>query len=313
MFTYVMPKRESIRKLNKRKMQLLKIFLMLSLLANTSTAEEISKALSPSFLGSHEIVFSYDGENNDEKSLTAELNLEYGERMALPVRCDPEGGQPALSDSYSLTLPNGHKVLVITCSYGLDHAGLGIKGTQYISYVLKEALSSVESVEKLERLISGYEGAVEEGSAQYYFYHTSEMAKQKLKDGEFDSPNLIRQVMLARLTGRDYEAIRSYASESNIEAVIKKLPRNKSDIFTYNDIGYALAEASEFDIALEVLGNVEKIAPERTVLMLNIADALWGAGRQDEARRYYEKYYSKMKSSAKEKLIPARVTARLWR
>src|SRR5690606_33395256 len=124
-----------------RKMKLLNIFIMLSILANTSTADEISKALSPRFLGSHEIVFSNDGENNDEKSLTAELNLEYGERIGLPVQCDPEGGRPALSDSYSLALPNGPKLLVITCSYGLNHAGLGIKGTQYISYVLKEALS----------------------------------------------------------------------------------------------------------------------------------------------------------------------------
>ncbi|MBU0854589.1 MAG: hypothetical protein KKF76_19725 [Gammaproteobacteria bacterium] len=292
-------------------MNFIKPLIISILLVNTSVAEELIKPLSPSFLGSHEIHFSNTASDGDEKALTAELIQEGGQRMVLPVRCNPEGGEPSLSSSYSLALPDGPNALVITCSYDLDHSGLGLKGTQYISYVFKEASGSIERVETLEQLISGYEGDAEKGERQYYFYPTSELAKQKLKDGETDSPKLIHQVVLTRLANRDYEAIRSYTSNRKNMETIRKPPTAKRDISIYNDIGYALAEANELDLALCVLRNVEEISPERTVLMLNLADVLWEKGLQEEAKPYYQQYYSKMENIGKKRLVPMRVMTRL--
>lgn len=269
------------------------LFLCLALNCN-SIAGELSKNLTASFFGSHGIHFSYTSVGNDEKPLTAALILEDGQRVGPPVRCDPEGGQPSLSGSYTLTLAEGTNALVISCSYSLNHSGLGIKGTQYVSYVFKEAPASIERVEKLERLISGYEGTAEAEERQYYFYPTTELAKQKLIDGKNDSPKLIHQIIITRLANRDHEAIRYYASDRNNTETIRKPLTAKREISIYNDIGYALAEANELDLALYVLRNVEDISPERTVLMLNLADVLWKKGLQEEAKRYYQKYYSKM-------------------
>lgn len=231
--------------------------------------------------------------------------------MILPVQCDPEGGEPSLSDSYSVNLSDGSEALIITCSYHLDHSGLGIKGVQYTSFVLAETSSSLERKESLEGLISGYEGATEEGAKDYFFYNTKELATQKLKDGEVDSPALIQRILLSRLADHDYEAITSYASDENIRATITRAPISKADVTSYNDIGFALAEAGDFDLALRVLRNVENIVPDRTVLLLNLADALWAKEQQREAETYYQKYHVKMKRAGKEKLIPTRVTARL--
>ncbi|MCQ4259895.1 tetratricopeptide repeat protein [Stutzerimonas stutzeri] len=292
-------------------MNFLKSLIISILIVNTSVAEELFKHLSPSFLGSHEIHFSYTATGGEEKALLAELLKEDGQRMTIPVRCEPEGGEPSLSSSYSLALPDGPNALVITCAYDLDHSGLGLKGTQYISYVLKEASESIERMETLEHLISGYEGTAEEKQRQYYFYPTSELAKQKLKDGKIDSPKLIHQIILTRLASRDYEAIRTYVSNTHVEEIIRKPPSAERNISIYNDIGYALAEASEFDLALCVLRNLEEISPERTVLMLNLADVLWEKGLQEEAKPYYHKYFSKMENIGKKRLVPMRVMSRL--
>lgn len=292
-------------------MNLLKSLLISILLVNISVAEDLTQHLSPRFFGSNEIQFSYSVTDGGEKALTAALILEGEHRVFLPAQCDPEGGQPSLSSAYSLALPDGTSALVITCSYELNHSGLGIKGTQYVSYVFKELAGSIVRAEALERLISGYEGTAEQEEKQYFFYRKSELSKRKLKDGKIDSVELIHKVVLDRLEDHDYGAIRAYASDEKIEITVSKPPVNKSEIPIYNDIGYALAEARDFDLALEVLLNVEDIAPERTVLMLNIADSFWGKGLQEKAKNYYAKYASKMKKCGRDKLIPSRVTARL--
>jgi len=278
---------------------------------NNSAANELTKKLSPSFFGSEEIIFSYRPINRDERSLTAALLLKNGQRMDLPVQCDPEGGEPSLSDAYSAKLSDGSEALVITCAYHLDHSGLGIKGFQYISFVLAETSTSLERKENLESLISGYEGSTEDGTQEHFFYNEQALAKQKLKDGEIDSPALIHQVLLSRLAERDYEAIKSYASEKNTKAIITRTPIPKTNVSSYNDIGYVLAEANHLDLALRVLRNVENTSPDRTVLMLNIADVLWKKEQRKEAESYYKKYYVKMKIAGKEKIIPNRVAERL--
>ncbi|SDL98770.1 tetratricopeptide repeat protein [Pseudomonas indica] len=289
---------------------LISLFLYIAII-NISTAGELTKKLSPSIFGSEEIVFSYRPVDGDERSLTAALFLKNGQRMNLPVQCDPEGGEPSLSDSYSVKLSDGSEALIITCSYHLDHSGLGIKGVQYTSFVLAETSSSLERKESLEGLISGYEGTTEEGAKDYFFYNTKELATQKLKDGEVDSPALIHRVLLSRLADHDYEAITSYVSDEDIRTTITRTPISKADVTSYNDIGFALAEVGKFDLALHVLRNVENIAPDRTVLMLNLADTLWAKEQQKEAKPYYKKYYIKMKSAGKEKSIPTRVMERL--
>lgn len=291
---------------------LISLFLYITLI-NISAAGELTKKLSPSILGSEEIVFSYRPVDGDERSLTAALVLKNGQRMNLPVQCAPEGGEPSLSDSYSVKLPDGSEALIITCSYHLDHSGLGIKGVQYTSFVLAETSNSLERKENLEGLISGYEGTTEEGAREQFFYNTKELATQKLKDGEVDSPALIHRVLISRLVDHDYEAITSYASDDNIRTTITRTPISKADATSYNDIGFTLAEVGELDLALRVLRNVENIAPDRTVLMLNLADVLWAKEQQREAKTYYQKYHAKMKRAGKEKLIPTRVTARLKR
>ncbi|WP_143518084.1 hypothetical protein [Pseudomonas sp. PIC25] len=219
-----------------------------------ATEGETTKKLSPSISGGKEVVFSHNPKTN---SLTAALALENGQRMILPVQCDPEGGEPSLSDSYSVKLPDGSEALIITCSYHLDHSGLGITGVQYTSFVLAETSNSLERKENLEGLISGYEGTTEEGAREHFFYNTKELATQKLKDGDVDSPALIHRVLLSRLVDHDYEAITSYASDDNIRTTITRTPISKADATSYNDIGFALAEVGELDLALRVLRNVE--------------------------------------------------------
>lgn len=77
----------------------------------------------------------------------------------------------------------------------------------------------------------------------------------------------------------------------------------------YNDFGYALAEAGQYDEAYRLLAEVERSFPNRVVLKLNIADVLWELDK-DRSAVYYKEYVGMMQKAGKAKLIPTKALER---
>ena len=80
-------------------------------------------------------------------------------------------------------------------------------------------------------------------------------------------------------------------------------------IVILNDYGFFLEQSSD-SRAAEILSITVALDPERTVAFLNLADALWKAGRKAEAAVNYREYARLMKAKGFEKQIPSRVTER---
>lgn len=78
-----------------------------------------------------------------------------------------------------------------------------------------------------------------------------------------------------------------------------------------NDLAFFLAEGGDNYNAMKLYLEVEKSAPSRVVLKLNIADALWIDGKTSEAKKYYSDYKSIMEKTERSKLIPEHVKNRL--
>lgn len=89
-------------------------------------------------------------------------------------------------------------------------------------------------------------------------------------------------------------------------------PVNNNNYRNYNDIGYYLStKYGRDEEAISIYKEVEKLHPNRTVLMLNIADSYWKLGDLDLAKIYYKKYIKRMQEINKEKRIPKFVFKRI--
>lgn len=61
---------------------------------------------------------------------------------------------------------------------------------------------------------------------------------------------------------------------------------------------------------IAMLAHVIRRDPTRMVAYLNLADALWRNGKDDQAAEYYQQYLQKMKAAGKHRAVPARVIER---
>jgi uncharacterized protein YecT (DUF1311 family) len=86
--------------------------------------------------------------------------------------------------------------------------------------------------------------------------------------------------------------------------------KTEKDAAMLNDLGYAMSESNLLSGAYLILSEVEKAAPNRIVLKINIADTLWEMNQKKKATEYYRQYISAMKSAGKSSSIPDRAVAR---
>ncbi len=76
------------------------------------------------------------------------------------------------------------------------------------------------------------------------------------------------------------------------------------------DYGLFLVRAKKFEEAVAVNGDLVKFAPEVVGPRLQLGDALFELGRQEEAKTAYREYQSSMTKAGKEDQIPSRVRER---
>jgi hypothetical protein len=76
-----------------------------------------------------------------------------------------------------------------------------------------------------------------------------------------------------------------------------------------NDYGFFLEQSSD-PRAVGILSRTIILDPGRAVAFLNLADALWKAGKRTEAAADYREYARLMKEKGVEKMIPSRVMER---
>lgn len=248
-------------------------------------------------------------------SISAVLNTgEIKGKILIPDICEPEGGNPQIVHTFkkSHSQSNGG-ILALTCKYFINHSGLGIKGNLYQAKIYEINENDFLELRPLEKELSGYEGSSESGLYSYYFYTSKDSFSQKLNlllDGQkSDSLTLAHAIAMERLATGDSDAIASYLSEDKINELIAIYPITPARAAPYNDIGFALAESGKNEEALSLLLSIEKVTPNRTVLLLNIADAYWPSDKT-KAKEYYLRYYGSMIAVGKEKLIPPRVYER---
>ena len=103
-------------------------------------------------------------------------------------------------------------------------------------------------------------------------------------------------------------------------------PENRSAEYTamVNDFAYYQMAPTDADDAINfekrrvrvdygvvaMLAHVIRRDPTRMVAYLNLADALWRNGKDDQAAEYYQQYLQKMKAAGKHRAVPARVIER---
>ncbi len=86
---------------------------------------------------------------------------------------------------------------------------------------------------------------------------------------------------------------------------------NKSTVQKYNDIGFFLLEAKQYEQAIYILENVLYKYPNRIVAYINLGDAYWGLDNKSDAKEAYKKYIELMKANGKQSKIPQRIYNRV--
>ncbi|RON38907.1 hypothetical protein BK666_29330 [Pseudomonas frederiksbergensis] len=255
----------------------------------------------------------YEVGSEGHQTLRGEILLAGGKNIQLPDACEYEGGAAQLYDAYTMS---ADKIFfVFTCKWAVMHPRINLKGSDFISYVYSsDEVNKLTNNKELSSSVSGYEGSLEEGGSDFYWYSTRELASRKLKETvggtKWDSLELSHEIVLARLKDKDYEALKAYLTKERLEKLLKNYPLSKANSGIYNDFGFALGESRSDEAAYGVLARVEMISPERVVLKLNIADVLW-ASDKDKSKKYYLDYIEAMKSKNKESLVPVRVLERV--
>jgi hypothetical protein len=289
------------------------LYFLLACFSSRAIAEDQYLTLDVKFLGADRIKFSqYATVGGD--GVRGELSVQGGGLVELPGRCEPEGGDPDVLTAFSVK-EREESILVYVCRWRVDHSGLGIKGTDYRGYVYGEdGAGGVKEKKYLEKDLGGYEGSNEGGGRGYFYYSNVDILKQKVKElvtgRGIDSLAIAHAVILERLADLDSDGIENYLSNERLETLLKNEPLRAANVGYYNDLGYALGQIGAFSASYDLLKRVEEVTPNRLVLKLNIADALWGMNDKVGARKYYSAYISGMKAAGKEKKIPGEILGR---
>lgn len=276
-----------------------------------SSAESKVYTLDPAFNTAGKVEFlTVEGDRG--QTLKGKLIALNGKSYGIPDTCEPEGGDADLNDAF--TVKGKKTYFLFTCAWPVQHSGIGLNGKQFETFVYTaNDLTSLEKIQSMSQILSAYEGSLEEGGNSYAWYKQRKLAIEKITEIESgktaDSLVLAHDIVLIRLKDMDYDAIKSYLSTERLERLNLDYPLGPSTVVAYNDFGYALAQAGEYDKAYRLLAQVEKNFPDRVVLKLNIADVLW---EMDKARStvYYKSYVDLMTKAGKTKLIPAKAIER---
>lgn len=294
----------------KKKIIALSIVLPLSAQVSASALD-----LNPSFGDAKSIEFTYSDFPSGDKSLSATLVAELpANTTQIDDICEPEGGDATIGNVATVARNSTHgDILAATCVYKMNHSGIGLVGTQFQVKIFEKKDKAIKQLTSEEEPLSGFEGRSEDGGESFYFYKKPEFFKEKLKlvaaGQKSDSIDLAHAIALEILKNESAEAAGEYLSGELINSLSKNHPLTENNVSLYNDIGYVLVEAKKMDQALSILLPIEKIAPQRIPLYLNIADAYWPS-KKEEAKIYYEKYQTLMIDKDKQKLIPERVKER---
>lgn len=93
-----------------------------------------------------------------------------------------------------------------------------------------------------------------------------------------------------------------------LKAIKSCYPISNGNIIVYNDIAFYLLDTGQLQFSLELINEILKISPSRTVAWLNLADNYWQLDEKSKAKEAYEKYIELMKSQNKDlSKIPQRV------
>lgn len=293
-------------------MAMWKIYLTLLFWSSVSVSSD-SKiySLSPAFNGVDTVEFVEQSERGGQ-SLKGYLISKDGRRYSIPDVCEPEGGDAELIDAY--TVKGKEIYFLFTCAWRLRHSGIGVNGTLYETFVYTgKNQGAIIKETKFSRSLSGYEGTLEGGGSSYAWYWSRKTARKKILEIEAkssaDSLVLSHSIVLSRLGGGDYEAVKFYLSMERIQKLLRYFPMSEATVTAYNDFGYALGRSGDEVMAYRVLREVEKFSPDRVVLKLNIADVLWRFDKE-KSKAYYKEYVVLMRQAGKEKLIPLSVFER---
>lgn len=275
-------------------------------------ADEKIVNLDPVFGFSQSARFYYVGSQGNQ-TLHGELLVAGKGSTQFPDVCEHEGGDAQLYDAYTVSADN--TFFVFTCSWVVMHPGINLKGTDFVSYVYSDKeIRNLVNNKKLASSISGYEGSLEEGGGDYFWYSTRALASKKLKEvahgARQDSLGLSHEIVLVRLKDKDYEALKSYLTQDKLDSLFREDPVSKVNSGIYNDLGFALGEAGSNKLSYSLLSKVEAVSPERVVLKLNIADVLWDSDKV-KSKRYYQDYVAAMRAQGKERLVPSRAIERI--
>ena len=267
--------------------------------------------LNPAFNGMGAVEFVAQSDRGGQ-SLKGCLISKDGRRYSIPDVCEPEGGDAELIDAY--TVKGKEIYFLFTCAWRLRHSGIGFNGTLYETFVYSGTnQGAIIKETKFSRSLSGYEGTLEGGGSSYAWYWSRKIAKKKMLEIEAkksaDSLLLSHSIVLSRLGDGDYDAIKFYLSMDRIQKLLRYFPMNEATVTAYNDFGYALGRSGDEVMAYRVLRKVERFSPDRVVLKLNIADALWKSDKE-KSKAYYKEYVVLMRQAGKEKLIPLSVFER---
>jgi hypothetical protein len=88
-------------------------------------------------------------------------------------------------------------------------------------------------------------------------------------------------------------------------------PQDRKIVGEFNDYGFYLAEAGRYKDAIDVLGEVVDVDPDRLPAYLNLADAQYAAGDKAAAKANYAEYRKRMAAAGKADKVPPRVAERL--
>lgn len=130
---------------------------------------------------------------------------------------------------------------------------------------------------------------------------------------EYSDPRLIQQ--FNQLTNYK-EILKKDPSKITIYDAIILSQNVENDVLKINDFAYELYKKNQFLFSGIILKSITSKFPDRTVSLLNYADAIWmhyyySPSNQKKSIYFYQKYKSVMIKNKKENLIPSYIEQRI--
>lgn len=305
--------------------------------SESESASEYASESDPEFWQRTELL-SIEGIENFSNSNYDYIQVWYKEgELELDVYCAGEiawkkvfGNCPsgivnlsADQDMLTVSWRDGDGPVWHTDRYRLGHKSLNLVSSQIVDAYAQQM------DEQLEAVLNGDDDAIEYGAVETApsCYINNNFIADALAKGERKALKLYglgdsaaaaaRLAAVFDLTTRAINSKRSQLNpllsreESWLEA-LKFQGQPRADYITaLNDYGFFLQQCGCLKESVPVLKLVVELSPERSVAHLNLADSLWGMGKQTDARSAYQNYLKALGLSGQIKSAPRRVSDRL--